>query len=64
MIDGSRPEMFEEGNGEKKPEREEVEANGKGMDSKIKMLLPCDHHPFDQFLVKTKIEVPVDFDEE
>ena len=61
MIDGTQPDKFEKGEKEKSnPERykQEVEKCGKGLESRIKMLLPCEIHPFDKFLVKTIIEVP------
>ncbi len=61
LIDGTLPDLFGEGEKEKSdPARleEEMKKCGKGLESKIKMLLPCEIHPFDKFLVKTVLEVP------
>lgn len=38
--------------------KEEKDKCKEGLNSKIKMLLPCEIHPFDKFLVKTIIQVP------
>lgn len=58
LIDGQEPDYYRDNEKSLKASPQEEKDNGKGMDSKVKMLLPCDVHPFDQFLVKTELEIP------
>ena len=55
LIDGELPDYDEKVDDTKNRKQDEKKDNGDGLKSKIKMLLPCDIHPFDQFVVRTDI---------
>ena len=61
LIDGELPDKDDKVDDYKKADAKEIKENGDGLKSKIKMLLPCDNHPFDQFIVRTDLQIP-DYD--
>lgn len=63
MIDGTAPEEYQNQEEKRlKYTQNEKDDNGNGLNSKIKVLLPADTHPFDQFLLQTTIVVTLPLD--